>query len=234
MTRVTRGRSTEPIVHLSSLAIYEATRREVMPVTDVFYIATSVRLAIYVVEREETMKTKYTNKGKGKSTKRSVTAVSAATDLVKLGQELLAQQRAIRERIPDFVLPHPSLKPLTGPAAGVSEATVNEGLAMCATHPSLGSAVDAAGVQYGLDYETAFTELRDELQKSFAGLDYSIRLKRHDNGKTMQRVLAMARSLVKAPENAGLAVHIEALRKGFKRRRHQAPETPGAQPAPTA
>lgn len=152
---------------------------------------------------------------------------------MKLGQELLAQQRAIRERIPDFVLPHPSLKRLTGTAASVSEATVNEGLAACATHPSLANAVDAGGIQYNQDYEGAFTELRDELEKSFAGLDYSIRLKRHDNGKAMQRVLAVARSLVKAPENAGLAVHIEALKKGFKRRRRETPgkPAPGAVPA---
>jgi hypothetical protein len=177
------------------------------------------------------MKNKDINKGKGKSTKRSAmgAAEAPAADLVKLGQELLAQQRAIRERIPDFVLPHPSLKKLIGTAANVSEATVNEGLAACATHAALANAVDPAGIQYNQDYEAAFTELRDELEKSFAGLDYSIRLKRHDNGKAMQRVLAVARSLVKVPENAGLAVHIEAIRKGFKRRR---PET--KKPAPAA
>jgi len=101
-----------------------------------------------------------------------------AADLAKLGQELLAQQRAICERIPDFVMPHPSLKKLVGPAASVSEAAVNEGLAACATHPSPVSAVDAAAIQYNQDYEAAFTELRDELEKSFAGIDYSIRLKR--------------------------------------------------------
>gem|GEM_PF-3943112 len=50
----------------------------------------------------------------------------------------------------------------------------------------------------------------------------------------MQRILAVARSLVKAAENAGLAVHIETLKKGFKRRRHRAtPETP-APDAPAA
>jgi len=54
-----------------------------------------------------------------------------AADLAKLGQELLAQQRAIRGRTPDFVMPHPSLKKLVGPAASVSEAAVNEGLARC-------------------------------------------------------------------------------------------------------
>src|SRR5262249_22751486 len=162
------------------------------------------------------MKNKDVNKGKDKSTKKSMMAAAdapaSASDLMKLGQELLALQRAIRERIPDFVLPHPSLKKLVRTAARVSEATGNEGVAACATRRSLASAVDAAGIQYNQDYETAFTELRDELEKSFAGLDYSIRLKRHDNGEAMQRVLAVARSLVKAPENAGLAVHIEAIR----------------------
>ncbi|HEV2721413.1 MAG TPA: hypothetical protein VG323_15430, partial [Thermoanaerobaculia bacterium] len=52
----------------------------------------------------------------------------------------------------------------------------------------------------------------------------------HQNGQAMLRVLAFARNLVKSPENAGLKVHIEALKKGFRRRR-PAPETPA--PAPT-
>jgi len=60
---------------------------------------------------------------------------------------------------------------------------------------------------------------------------------RHNNGKAIQRVLALARSLVKMPENAGLTVHIEAMKKGFKRRRHQpTPEAPAPSPqaAPVA
>jgi hypothetical protein len=177
------------------------------------------------------MKNTNSSNVRSKSTKRSAIAAAdapqPAADLVKLGQELLAQQRAIRERIPDFVLPHPSHARLTGTAARVTETTVNEGLAACTTHASLAGAIDAAEVQYGQDYESAFTELRDEMEKSFTGLDYSMRLKRHNNGKAMLRILALARSLVKSPENAGLAVHIEAMKKGFKRRRRATtPETP--------
>ena len=184
------------------------------------------------------MKNKNNGNSKGKSTKRSAIAVAAdspqtAADLVKLGQELLAQQRVIRERIPDFVLPHPSHARLTGTAARVTETTVKEVLAACTTHASLAGAIDAAEVQYGQDYESAFTELRDEMEKSFTGLDYSMRLKRHNNGKAMLRILALARNLVKSPENAGLAVHIEAMKKGFRRRRRQ--ETTPTPPAmPTA
>ncbi len=148
-----------------------------------------------------------------------------AADLAKLGQDLLAQQRAIHEAIPDFVMPHPSHARLTGMPARVSAGAVTEGLAACTTHPVLAGAIDAAEVQYRQDYETAFLELRDEMLKTFEGLDYSIRLKRHQNGQAVLRVLAFARNLVKSPENAGLKVHIEALRKGFRRRR-PAPETP--------
>lgn len=175
-----------------------------------------------------------TNGSKKRKTSWSAMAAAAlppaAGDLAKLGHDLLAQQRAIRDAIPDFVLPHPSLAKLTGMPARVSAAAVAEGLAACNTNAALAGAVDAAEVQYRQDYETAFIELRDEMRKAFEGLDYSIRLKRHQNGQAMLRVLAFARNLVKSPENAGLKVHIEALKKGFRRRR-PAPETPA--PAPT-
>jgi hypothetical protein len=164
-----------------------------------------------------------------KNQKNPVTA-SPPADLAKLGQDLLAQQRAIHEAIPDFVMPHPSHARLTGMPARVTAAAVTEGLAACTTHPALAGAIDAAEVQYRQDYETAFLELRDEMLKTFEGLDYSIRLKRHQNGQAVLRVLAFARNLVKSPENAGLKVHIEALRKGFRRRR-PAPETPAPPPA---
>ena len=158
--------------------------------------------------------------------KTSTAAASPPTaDLVKLGQDLLAQQRAIREAIPDFILPHPSHAPLSGMPSRVSAAAVTEGLAACTTHPALAGAVNAAEIQYRQDYETAFIELRDEMLKTFEGLDYSIRVKRHQNGQAILRVLAFARNLVKSPENAGLKVHIEALKKDFRRRK-PAPETP--------
>ena len=170
------------------------------------------------------------------STALAADELASADELVKLGQDLLAQQRAIREKIPDFTLPHPSRARLAGTAARVTEATVNEGLAACTTHPSLASAIDAGEVQYAQDYELAFAELRDEMEKSFVGLDYSIRLKRRNNGKAMLRILAVARSLVKSPENAGLAVHIEAMKKGFKRRRREPNTTKTSPPSviPTA
>jgi len=43
-----------------------------------------------------------------------VAASPPAADLAKLGQDLLAQQRAIHEAITDFVMPHPSHTRLTG------------------------------------------------------------------------------------------------------------------------
>jgi len=168
------------------------------------------------------------------------TSPPTTTDLAKLGQDLLAQQRAIRQAIPDFVMPHESRAKLTGTPSRVTDVAVKEGLAASATHVALSSAIDPAAVLYRQEYETAFTELRDEMEATFLGLDYSIRSKRHENGRDMLRIANMAGSLAKLPENAGLKVYIEGIKKGFRRRRHQAapPETPapapaGESPAPT-
>lgn len=173
------------------------------------------------------------SKDKKTIVKKSLTATAAAApqtaaELAKLGQDLLAQQRAIRQAIPDFLMPHESRATLTGTPSRVTDVAVKEGLAASAQHVALSGAIDAAAVLYRQDYETAFTELRDEMETTFLGLDYSIRSKRHANGRDMLRIANMAGSLAKLPENAGLKVYIQGIKKGFRRRRHQAapPETP--------
>ena len=181
------------------------------------------------------MKSKESN-NKKTIVKKSLTATTAspptAAELAKLGQDLLAQQRAIREAIPDFAMPHESRAKLTGTPSHVTDVAVKEGLAASATHPALSGAIDPAEVLYRQDYETAFTELRDEMETTFLGLDYSIRSKRHANGRDMLRIANMAGSLAKLPENAGLKVYIKGIKKGFRRRRQAAPpETPAPAPA---
>jgi hypothetical protein len=179
------------------------------------------------------MKSKTIKKTSVKKSRRAMAAVApTAADLAKLGQDLLARQRAIREAIPDFLMPHSSRATLTGTPSRVTDVAVKEGLAACASHPALSGAVDPPTVLYRQDYETAFTELRDEVGKTFSGLDYSIRSKRHENGRDMLRVASMAASLAKLPENAGLKIYIQGIKKGFRRRRRQA-APPAETPAPT-
>jgi len=52
------------------------------------------------------MRTSGSKNQKKSSTAAAVAASPPAAELAKLGQDLLAQQRAIHEAIPDFVMPH--------------------------------------------------------------------------------------------------------------------------------
>jgi hypothetical protein len=169
-------------------------------------------------------------------TDNAAAAVSPA-DLTALGEKLLAQQRAIREQIPDFVLPHPKRLRLSGPATRVNDVVIKEGLALCETDPLLGHEIDRADVEYGEDYERAFANLRDEMENCYKGLDYSIRSKRYKNGETMLHIMNLGSNLAKSPDHAGLRVGVAAMRKAFhtsRRRETPAPETPAPQPAPTS
>lgn len=184
------------------------------------------------------MNTKPRSKKRSPS-KKSMTATAevsppSADELVKLGRELLAQQRAIRQAIPDFLMPHESRASLSGTPSRVTDVAIREGLAACAMHASLSGAIDPAAVLYRQNYEAAFIELRDELETTFLGLDYSIRSKRHQNGREMLRIAVLAENLAKSPENAGLKIYVEGIKKGFRRRRTTpAPETPAPEtPAP--
>ena len=162
-------------------------------------------------------------------------APMSAADLRALGEELLAQQRAIREKIPDFTMPHPKRLPLSGPAARVTDVAIKEGLAICESHPLLAQEVDVAEVQYAEDYERALTNLRDEMANCLAGLDYTIRAKRHKNGETMLRVMGVADTLARRPDNAALRVPVAAMKKAFRthRRASETPtDTPSTPPTP--
>lgn len=170
--------------------------------------------------------------------KQTIAAISQA-DLTALGDKLLAQQRAIREAIPDFTLPHPKRLRLTGPATRVTDVVIKEGLALCETDPMLEQEIDRAGIQYGEGYERAFANLRDEMENCLRGLDYSIRAKRFQNGQAMLHIMNLGASLSKTPEHAGLRVGVAAMRKAFRtanqRRRTESspPAPPAPQPAPS-
>ena len=87
--------------------------------------------------------------------KKSLTATAAAApqtaaELAKLGQDLLAQQRAIRQAIPDFLMPHESRATLTGTPSRVTDVAVKEGLAASAQHVALSGAIDAASHGHGV------------------------------------------------------------------------------------
>src|SRR5919205_1966737 len=132
-------------------------------------------------------------------------------DLKPLAAQLLQDLRQIRERIPHFTLPHASQRKLTGLASHMPQAAIDAGLAACGTKEALAKSIDVPATRFDEEYSAAFAELRDELKTTYAGLDYTIRLKRFTVSQSTLRVLNIARRLAKGPENAHLRSHIDAM-----------------------
>jgi len=167
---------------------------------------------------------------KGTKNAAALPSSSPTVDLNALAQKYIQALRAMREEIPEFIMPHKAQPHLVGIASTVSEQAVESCLAVSTTSPVLSEAVDA--VRFSQAYDKALSEVRDEMKITLAGLDYSIRLQRYKNGQATLRVLHFAQRLAKSPENAGLKAYIEEMRKGI-RRRHKNGATPPAPPAAT-
>src|ERR1044071_1139744 len=151
-------------------------------------------------------------------------------ELDVLATELLQELRHTRERIPQFTLPHASQPKLTGPASHVPQEAVDASFAACGAKEALEKSIDVPATRFDEAFATSFAQLRDELKTTYTGLDYTIRLKRFTVGQATLRVLNIARRLAKAPENAHLRSHIDAMEKALQPRRNakKQPEPPAA------
>lgn len=153
-------------------------------------------------------------------------AETTQPDLAALAAQLVQEVRHVRERIPDFVLPHKTQPRLSGRAATVPLEAVEAGFAACDSQEALQKSIDLPATQYDHQFSSIFAELRDEASKLAAGLDHTIRYKRYRVGQAMLRVFNVARTLAKAPENAHLRVHIAVMDKALNRRRRNGNKAP--------
>ncbi len=157
---------------------------------------------------------------------------TTSPELVSLAAQLVQEVRAVRERIPQFTLPHQSQPRLSGRAATVPLAAVEAGFAACDTQEALQKTIDIPAVQFDHQFTSIFAELREEVNTLASGLDHTIRYKRYRVGQAMLRVFNVARMLARAPENAHLRAHIAAMDKALNPRRSKGgkgtPEPPPA------
>ena len=155
---------------------------------------------------------------------------TTSPELVSLAAQLVQELRHVRERIPQFMLPHQSLPKLVGRPANVPLAAVEAGFAACDTQEALQKTIDVPAVQFDHQFSAIFAELREEANTLASGLDHTIRYKRYRVGQAMLRVFNIARTLAKAPENAHLRTHIAAMDKALNPRRRNGGKTPTEPP----
>lgn len=148
-----------------------------------------------------------------------------------LAAELVNDLRKIRERIPDFTLPHASLPKLSGIAATIPQSALDACYNACQAEEALAKSIDVPATQFDAHYGTAFAQLRDELKTTYLGLDYTIRHKRFSVGQATLRVLSIARRLALSSEKAHLVPYIEDMQKATLRRRNGKKAEPVPPPA---
>lgn len=152
--------------------------------------------------------------------------------LAELAAQLVQQVRSIRDRVPDFTLPHATRPSLSGTAARVSVQAIEAGLAACNSHALLAQAVGVPDVLKDHQFTSIFTELRNDANTFAEGLDYTIRVKRYRVGQTTRRLYRIVRRMAKSPENADLRGHVEVMAKALARtRRKKAATAPEPVPA---
>src|SRR5437588_4801197 len=99
--------------------------------------------------------------------------------LEELAAQLVQDVRSIRDRVPDFTLPHATRPRLSGTAGRVSVQAIEAGLAACNSHELLAQAVGVPDVLKDHQFTSVFTELRNDASTLSEGLDYTIRVKRY-------------------------------------------------------
>jgi hypothetical protein len=155
-------------------------------------------------------------------------------DVKALAEELVNGLRKIRERIPDFMMPHDSLPKLSGIAARIPQSALDACYNVCQTEEALAKSIDVPATQFNAHYGTAFAQLRDELKTTYLGLDYTIRYKRFSVGQATLRVLNIARRLARSSEKAHLVPYIEDMEKATLRRHSGKKAEPAPAPVPAA
>lgn len=154
-------------------------------------------------------------------------------------QACVEEIRAMRQRIPNFVVPE-SKKASRRLATAASVPKEFIELAAVAVKNSAmlvrGSGVDPAQIRDLVSFAQAYAPVADELEALAHFIRHSVTLARNIAGSDALTTYALAQRLAKRPETADLAPHVDDMRRVLstrfrKAKAKQAPPSPV--PAPT-
>ena len=169
------------------------------------------------------------------STINEVPVTNTQTSHADIAQARVAEVRAMRERIPDLVIPDsksasqklvsaatvpPLFIELTAVAVKNSEALVRKGGA------------DPAQLRDLMSYAEAYEPLADELEALAQFVRHSVITARHKAGSDALTTYAIARVLAKRSETADLAPHVADMRRALGKRALARVAKPKPDPAP--
>jgi hypothetical protein len=136
-------------------------------------------------------------------------------------QALVEETRAMRARVPNFVIPLKGDRRRLAPAASVPpdfvELTV---VAVTNSTPLVrGGGLDPPRTRDLMDFSSAYLLWAAELEATAEFVRHSAIAARNQAGSDALTTYALARRLAKRPENADLAPHVEDMRRALGRTR---------------
>ncbi|HSY48315.1 MAG TPA: hypothetical protein VLC46_05860 [Thermoanaerobaculia bacterium] len=168
------------------------------------------------------------------STQNVVPATPSPVSYTDAAQALIDQTRAMRQQIPNFVVPT-SPKELSRliPNASVTPEFVELSAVAVKNNVPLvrGGDADPAQTRDLMSYADAYGPLADELEALAQLIRHSIIAARSRAGGQALTTYALAKALAKRPETADLALHVADMRRALGRTR-KAKSQPAPAPAP--
>jgi hypothetical protein len=154
-------------------------------------------------------------------------------------QAFVEEIRAMRQRIPFFVIPASSdANRRINSAASVPQPFIEQAAMAVKNSATLvrGGGADPAQLRDLLSYADAYAPVADELEALAHFIRHSVRVARNKAGSDALTTYALARRLAKRPETAELAPHVADMRNAlstrFRKKAKPAPGTPAPAPAP--
>src|SRR5258708_948969 len=155
-------------------------------------------------------------------------------------QACVEEIRAMRQRIPYFVIPASSdAHRRINAAASVPQQFVELAAVAVKNSVSLvrGDGAEPAQLRDLMSFAEAYAPLADELEAFAHFIRHSVKVARNKAGSDALTTYALARRLAKRPETAELAPHVDDMRNALgnrirKAKAKQAPGTPAPAPAP--
>ena len=153
-------------------------------------------------------------------------------------QACVEEIRAMRQRIPNFVIPESKkATQRLSTAASVPKEFIE--LAAVAVKNSAmlvrGSGADPAQIRDFVNFAQAYAPVADELEALAHFIRHSVALARNKAGNDALTTYALAQRLAKRPETADLAPHVDDMRRVLSARfRKAGSRKPASTPAPKA
>ena len=178
------------------------------------------------------------------SIENEVPVTTPATSHKGAAAAIIDEVRGLKDRIPHFVIPESkAARQRLGRAASVPPQFVDLTSMATRNNEELARGGGDSGPAQTEDlrsYAEAYGPLADELEAMALFVRHSVRAAKNQAGSNALMTYAMAKRLAKRPETAGLAPHVEDMRRALRSPRPKAksrqapvPANPGSPPAPT-